>query len=115
MDLVVDKLPPFRTRKNSLRYSMAVELNEDFVEARANLGCVLAETGRLDLAVAAFHGALAYHDEYPDVHYHLARALDELDRADEAEMHWRAFRALAPDSPWFEQAEARLQAAEQAT
>jgi len=60
------------------------------------------------LAVAAFHGALAYHDEYPDVHYHLARALDELDRADEAEMHWRAFRALAPDSPWAEQAEARL-------
>ena len=90
------------------RYSMAVELDEDFVEARANLGCVLAETGRLELAVAAFHGALAYHDEYPDVHYHLARALDELDRADEAEMHWRAFRALAPDSPWAEQAEARL-------
>jgi tetratricopeptide (TPR) repeat protein len=91
------------------RYSMAVELDEDFVEARANLGCVLAETGRLELAVAAFHGALAYHDEYPDVHYHLARALDELDRAGEAEMHWRAFRALAPDSPWAEQAEARLQ------
>ena len=28
------------------RYYMAIELNEDYVEARANLGCVLAETGQ---------------------------------------------------------------------
>lgn len=58
------------------RYYMAIELDEDYVEARANLGCVLAETGQRDLAVAAFEGALAYHREYADVHYHLARALD---------------------------------------
>ena len=38
------------------RYYMAVELDEDYVEARANLGCVLAETGQSDLAVAAFEG-----------------------------------------------------------
>ena len=43
------------------RYYMAIELDEDYVEARANLGCVLAETGRRDLAVAAFEGALRYH------------------------------------------------------
>ncbi len=40
------------------RYYMAIELDEDYVEARANLGCVLAETGQLELAVAAFQGAL---------------------------------------------------------
>ena len=28
------------------RYYMAIELDEDYVEARANLGCVLAETGQ---------------------------------------------------------------------
>ncbi len=60
------------------RYFMAIELDEDYVEARANLGCVLAETGQRELAVAAFQGALQFHGDYPDVHYHLARTLDEL-------------------------------------
>jgi tetratricopeptide (TPR) repeat protein len=90
------------------RYFQAIELDEDFVEARANLGCVLAETGQLELAIAAFHGALLFHSEYPDVHYHLARALDELGRSDEATTHWHTFLALAPDSPWADEARARL-------
>jgi len=90
------------------RYYVAVELDEDYVEARANLGCVLAETGQLELAVAAFQGALEFHDDYPDVHYHLARTLDELDRLDDAEEHWRRFLALAPDSPWADEARGRL-------
>jgi len=90
------------------RYYTAIELDEDYVEARANLGCVLAETGQPDLAVAAFQGALVYHQDYADAHYHLARLLDELDRRSEAEEHWRAFLELAPDSPWAEQARNRL-------
>jgi tetratricopeptide (TPR) repeat protein len=90
------------------RYYMAVELDEDYVEARANLGCVLAETGQRELAVAAFEGALRYHPDYADVHYHLARTLDELHRRDEAEHHWRAFLSQAPDSPWADEARARL-------
>jgi tetratricopeptide (TPR) repeat protein len=92
------------------RYYVAIELDEDFVEARANLGCVLAETGELELAVAAFQGTLTYHRDYPDVHYHLARALDALGRPDEAEEHWRTFLVLAPDSPWADEASARLEA-----
>ena len=90
------------------RYYMAIELDEDYVEARANLGCVLAEMGQHELAAAAFSGALAHHGEYPDAHYHLARSLDELGRADEAEVHWRAFLELAPDSPWSVAAHDRL-------
>ncbi len=90
------------------RYFITIELDEDYVEARANLGCVLAETGRPDLAVAAFHGALVYHPDYADVHYQLARTLDELGRRQEAETHWRAFLDLAPDSPWADQARRRL-------
>jgi tetratricopeptide (TPR) repeat protein len=91
------------------RYYMAVELNEDYVEARANLGCVLAETGCRELAVAAFEGALRYHSDYADAHYHLARTLDELHERDRAEEHWRAFLAMAPDSPWSDEARTRLE------
>jgi len=90
------------------RYYMAIELDEEFVEARANLGCVLAESGELDLAVAAFEGALLFHSDYPDVHYHLARALEELGRGDHAREHWGAFLDLAPDSPWAQEARDRL-------
>ncbi|MEN6457424.1 MAG: tetratricopeptide repeat protein [Thermoguttaceae bacterium] len=91
------------------RYYMAIELDEDYVEARANLGCVLAELGDHDLAVAAFEGALRYHPEYADVHYHLARTLDEMGRRGDAEQHWRAFLEQAPESPWAEEAHGRLQ------
>jgi tetratricopeptide (TPR) repeat protein len=90
------------------RYYMALELDEDYVEARANLGCVLAELGQHDLAVAAFEGALAFHSDYPDAHYHLARTLDEIGRRDDAEPHWRAFIELAGDSPWSHAAAERL-------
>ncbi len=91
------------------RYSMAVEMDEDYVEARANLGCVLAELGQLEWAVAAFEGTLRFHNDYPDVHYHLARTLDDLGRRAEAWPHWDRFLDLAPDSPWAEEARARLQ------
>ncbi len=90
------------------RYSMAVELDEDYVEARANLGCVLAESGETELALAAFQGALRSHPEYPDVHYHVARTLDEVQRVQEAEQHWQQFLRLAPDSPWADEAHQRL-------
>lgn len=90
------------------RYYMAIELDENFVEARANLGCVLAECGQFDLAVAAFEGALRYHSDYPDVHYHLARTLDDMDRPDDAHLHWTRFLELAPSSPWADEARLRL-------
>lgn len=90
------------------RYYMTVELDETYVEGRANLGCVLAETGEPELAIAAFLGALDHHRDFPDVHYHLARTLDDLGRRDEAETHWRAFLALAPTSPWASEARDRL-------
>jgi tetratricopeptide (TPR) repeat protein len=90
------------------RYYSALEIDEDFVEARANLGCVLAETGQSDLAIAAFEGALARHSEYPDVLFHLARTLDDVGRLDEAIDCWRNFLSLTPDSPWASEARDRL-------
>ncbi len=82
------------------RYYAAIELDENYVEARANLGCVLAELGDRELAVAAFEGALTLHADYANAHFHLARTLDELKRSDEATRHWQEFLRLAPESPW---------------
>ncbi|MFM9064655.1 MAG: tetratricopeptide repeat protein [Pirellula sp.] len=90
------------------RFYNAIEIDEDFVEARASLGCVLAETGQLDLAIAAFEGALAKDDHYPDVHYHLARSLDEIGNTQDATKHWLRFLQLSPQSPWAEEALERL-------
>jgi tetratricopeptide (TPR) repeat protein len=90
------------------RFYNAIEIDEDFVEARASLGCVLAETGQIDLAIAAFEGALAKDDHYPDVHYHLARSLDEIGRSNDATKHWLRFLQLAPQSPWADEALERL-------
>jgi tetratricopeptide (TPR) repeat protein len=90
------------------RYYMAIELDENYVEARANLGCVLDELGERDLAAAAFEGALRCHPDYADAHYHLARTLDEIGHRRTAEQHWRRFLALAPGSPWAAEAEQRL-------
>ncbi|WP_425616258.1 tetratricopeptide repeat protein [Anatilimnocola sp. NA78] len=93
------------------RYYMAIELDEDFVEARANLGCVLAELQQGELAIAALEGAIVHHPSYADAHYHLARLLDEAGEASQAETHWQRFVELAPDSPWAEEAWQRLEAA----
>ena len=90
------------------RYYMAIELDEDYVEARLNLGCVLAELGELELAVSAFEGALTFHDDYEDAHYHLARTLDFLGRTEQAARHWERFLELAPASPWADEARERL-------
>ncbi len=90
------------------RYYNAIELDEDFLEARANLGCVLAETGQTILAIAAFQGALARDDRYPDVHYHLAKCLDEVADGEQAVRHWIRFLQLSPQSPWADEALDRL-------
>jgi tetratricopeptide (TPR) repeat protein len=90
------------------RYYTAIELDENYVEARANLGCVLAELGERELALAAFEGALTLHPDYADAHFHLARTLDEMNRTDEAAPHWQEFLRLAPESPWAAAARERL-------
>ncbi|MGN6545198.1 MAG: tetratricopeptide repeat protein, partial [Aureliella sp.] len=72
-------------------------------------GCVLAELGQLELAVAAFEGTLSQYDDYADVHYHIARALDDLKQHERAAEHWARFLELAPSSPWAEEAAERLQ------
>lgn len=90
------------------RYYATIELDEEFVEARANLGCVLTELGQDELAVSAFRGAIEFHSQFPDVHFHLARTLDRLKQPDEAEVHWREFLKMSPESSWANEARERL-------
>ncbi|MDB4338740.1 MerR family transcriptional regulator [Rubripirellula sp.] len=90
------------------RFYSATEADPEFVEARMGLGCVLQETSQIDLALAAFRGALALHEDYSEAHYHLANLLDELGREEEGRHHWDRFLQLAPDSPWARQAMERL-------
>ena len=90
------------------RYYAAIEVDPDYVEARSSLAGVLTETGQVELAVAAYRGALSLHDDYPDVHYSLGRLLDQLDRHPEADHHWKRFLQLAPGSPWADEARERL-------
>lgn len=90
------------------RYYAAIEHDPDFVEARASLGCVLAEIGQTELAIAAFRGALSLHDEYADVHYNLARVLEDAGHEIEARHHWSRFLDLSPDSPWAAEAKAHV-------
>ena len=82
------------------RYFCAIELDDTFVEARTSLACVLAETGRHDLAIAALRGVLSLHEDCPDAHYHLATILEEQGQHEEAAEHWQRLQQLAPDSPW---------------
>lgn len=84
------------------RYFSAIEIDETFVEARANLGCVLAEQGDDELAAAAFRGALRFHPDYAEVHYHLGQVLHHNGLTEEAQEHFQLFLELMPDSPWAE-------------
>ncbi|MCL2710713.1 MAG: tetratricopeptide repeat protein [Planctomycetaceae bacterium] len=79
------------------RYFSAIELDEHFVEARANLGCVLAELGRDDLAAAAFRGALKLHPDYAEVRLHLGLLLKRQEQFDEAEEQFQLFKELMPE------------------
>lgn len=90
------------------RYYVAIEIDPDFVEARASLGAVLAELGQFDLAIAALRGALTLYDDYADVHFTLAKTLDQVGQASEALLHWKRIVELAPESSWAQEARERL-------
>jgi len=91
------------------RFSMAVELDEDFVEARVSLGGVLKEMNLPELAISALEGAVNDHPDYADAYYHLAKLLDETGRKIYAEDCWRRFLALVdPESPAAKEAEEYL-------
>jgi len=94
------------------RYYSAIELDPDHLQARASLGCVLAELGEHDLAVAALEGVLRQEPDYADGHWHIAGVLRDMGLTGDAEHHLRRFLDLAPESPWAALARDRLSATE---
>ena len=94
------------------RYYAAVEIDADHLEARSSLGCVLAELGEHELALAALDGVLRQQPDYADAHWHMAGVLHDVGQKLDSQRHLRTFLALAPESPWATMARERLGAAE---
>ena len=80
------------------RYYVAIELDEDYVEARANLGCVLAETGQRDLARGRVRGGAGYHATMPTPIITWPARSTSWAGATRPE-HWRRFSSLPPTAP----------------
>ena len=88
-----------------------VVLEEDFVEARASLGCVLGELGEIQLAIAALQGAIACHPDYAEAYYHLARFLELDGQKEKACECYKKFLNLVKDkeSFWGKEASKRVE------
>lgn len=82
------------------RYYATIEVDPDHLAARTSLGCVLAELGDHELALAALDGVLRQEPGHADAHWHMAGVLREVGRPWEARRHLALFLALAPESPW---------------
>ena len=93
------------------RYYAAVELDANHLEARSSLGCVLAELGEHELALAALDGVLRQQPDYADAHWHMAGVLRDVGRDAAARRHLATFLTLAPESPWATLARERLEMA----
>ncbi|MBQ6615088.1 MAG: tetratricopeptide repeat protein [Thermoguttaceae bacterium] len=90
------------------RLLIALEYDSDNLESRLNLGCLLKQQGNNSAALSAFKGCLDQFPDYADAHYHIALLLDELERSDEALVHWQKFWDLTPSGPWKTVAAERL-------
>lgn len=82
------------------RYYAVIEIDADHLEARASLGCVLAELGEHELALAALDGVLRQQPNYADAHWHMAGVLRDTGREEASRRHLLNFLSLAPESPW---------------
>lgn len=93
------------------RYHVAAELEHDYLEAWTQIGCIHAELNQPAAAVDAFRLALDVHSDYPDAHLHLADALHQLGRTDEAIEHWKKYLSFDRRGPWADIARRRLESA----
>ncbi len=90
------------------RFHVAVELDQQYLEAWTQLGCVAAELGQTQSALDAFDIALQSHADYPDAHFHKAELLHHRNRSAEAVPHWQAYLVQDQRGPWADVARQRL-------
>ncbi len=81
-------------------YERALAIDVRIVEAHFNLGNLHYDLERLERACACYEQALAIDTAFADAHFYLAVTLERLGRSDEARLHWRAYRNLAPNGEW---------------
>ena len=91
------------------RLHIAVELDQQYLEAWTQLGCVAAELGQTQSALDAFDIALQSHADYPDAHFHKAELLHRLNRDSEAAPHWQAYLNHDQRGPWADIARQRTE------
>ena len=90
------------------RFHVAVELDQNYLEAWTQLGCVAAELEQTQSALDAFDIALHSHADYPDAHFHKAELLHRLNRREDARPHWQAYLEHDQRGPWADVARQRL-------
>jgi protein O-GlcNAc transferase len=84
--------------KNALpTFQKSAQLFPDDSEAHYNLGIVLKEAGRLDVAVVSYRRAVELKPDYAEAHNNLGNALKDLGQLDEAIASYRRVVALKPD------------------
>lgn len=89
-------------------FRIAVELDNDYVEAWNNLGTVLADLDEYEESVKVFQQALAIFPLYADAHYNLGDIFSTLGKVTKAREHWQRYLQLDPKSPWAADVRARL-------
>ena len=90
------------------RWTMAVDLDPDEIEAWTQLGCVSIELHQFDIARSAFQEALRRHPDYADARYHFGELLHLLGEQTAAREQWEAYLRLDQRGPWADVARARL-------
>jgi Tfp pilus assembly protein PilF len=89
-------------------FERALEIDVNHLEANLNLGTVLEEEGRDDLALRYYRIALEADPLYSDVHVSLALLYEKLTLPRTAITHWRRYLQLAPHGAWAEVARRRV-------
>lgn len=79
-----------------LAYQTALELRDDFHEARNNLGNALIDACRMEDALLCFEELVRQCPDSGDAHFNLANTCQELRRTDEAVLHYQ--RAIEIDA-----------------
>jgi protein O-mannosyl-transferase len=77
-----------KIREAMNRYSEALRLDSNYIDAHNNLGIVLRRQGRLEEAMDHFSAVLRNDPDYREAHNNLANTLSSLGRLDEAIAHY---------------------------
>ena len=85
------------------RFFMALELDEEFVDARIELGKTFVALGELEDAVSCFQGALADRPADASLFYELGKLYFQLGRRDESHSALRSALANAKDAKLIEE------------